>query len=111
MKIRAKLLLALTAISLFPPIAAYVTLNDNPRRTCLRSRVFPVRWNLTDRQIEQEPSRKLSSGLDFMTNSASFTQPSCHRADAGAKLSQGIRRSELTSSHAISPSGLAITTT
>ena len=34
MKIRAKLLLALTAISLFPPIAAYVTLNDNPRNGC-----------------------------------------------------------------------------
>jgi len=81
MKIRAKLLLALTAISLFPPIAAYVTLNDNPRRTCLRSRVFPVRWNLTARQIEHEPLRKLSSGLDFMTNSASFTQPSCHGRD------------------------------
>jgi hypothetical protein len=55
MKIRTKLLLALGAISLLPPIAAYVALIGNPRITfALRMNEYQSQQGLTAQRLQAD---------------------------------------------------------
>ena len=55
MKIRTKLLLALGGISLIPPIAAYVTLINNPRITfALRMNKYEAQQGLTAQRLQAD---------------------------------------------------------
>jgi hypothetical protein len=61
MKIKTKLLLALGAISLLPPMAAYVAVIGNPRISfALRMNEYQAQQGLTARGLQ---SRELSASL------------------------------------------------
>src|SRR6266850_4479906 len=68
MKIRAKLLLALAAVSLIPPIAAYVSLINNPRISfALRMNEYEARQGILAEQLQSD-LRAVGSAVEESLN-------------------------------------------
>ncbi len=68
MKIRTKLLLALTGISLMPPIAAYVSLINNPRISfALRMSEYEARQGIIAEQLQSD-LREAGSAVEESLN-------------------------------------------
>jgi diguanylate cyclase (GGDEF)-like protein len=83
MKIRTKLLTALVGISVIPPIAAYIALNNNPRIAfALRMNEFEAQQETTAEQLQSNLSAIRSAAEEALTETYRFQLEPKQREDA-----------------------------
>jgi diguanylate cyclase (GGDEF)-like protein len=98
MKIRAKLLLALTVISLFPPIAAFVALIGNPRISfSLRMNEYEAEQGLTAQRLQSDLDALLSAAEESLSETYRMQlNPGEHEdAERQRQLANAELRSEI----------------
>ena len=98
MKIRTKLLLALTVISLFPPIAAYVALIGNPRiSSSLRMNEYETEQGLTAQKLQADLYALLSAAEKSLSESYRMQVDPRKREDSERQrqLANAALRSEI----------------
>src|SRR4029077_5692767 len=83
MKIRTKLLTALVGISVIPPIAAYIALNNNPRIAfALRMNEFEAQQETTAERLQSNRSAIRSAVEEALTETYRFQLEPKQREDA-----------------------------